>query len=811
MNDYKVLALRYLKQNKRRSIITIAGATLTVVLLYAFLNLGWSYLLDYRQQLRDKQDYEIVFLTETEEQIKTMLNDAQITSGYVGPYYWYHQGEGVTYENALYVNTSNPYRINQICRQLSVTYGIDGEINDQLAWTYLQGAEGSLMAVIIYLTLLVSFIFAILGVGLIRNSIQLCMLENIKDYGNLRCIGSSKRQLKMVIYLQGLILEGIGIIGGTIIGTIFSLIAGAVINHILGTDIIAGFHMLPFLLVLIVFFGDLYFAMNENSKLVTRMTPVSAIRGEYRIRKEKIKLHSHNVFRKLFGIDGDYAYKSLMRNRERFLRTVGALVLGIAAFICITGLIHSVNVIQKQKMASYKYYQLYFQNNFSAVQSIDEVESSLPDINLLEQISNSREITEVKRLYSATAFVSSSEDLMSHYTSDYLENSEEGRQRKSEYQQFQEEDCNLAQLNTVSTVECYGYDEAMMTKYQPVLSDGSLSLGTHGIILINQAGLMDDGYYNENYNVKGFVLTDYKVGDTIELVNMAELNRRVQEKINEITDIYQSKLDACQNASEEKAVEEWYDQQIIAIVIECKKELIQENDVITYTIEGIVSQDVSLYRSEYMEPQAMRILMSQEDFFELTGLNEAQPTGMLYHFDKIPKTNRLFNLIYNNLLSDTGEETDTMARFYIEYLLDAYMLGMTQKGLLFAGGFVAFLVLMVILNIINTTASNLHLRRKEFAQLRVIGVSKRRLMRMVLLEGIITAITADFLGILLGTLFGLGIYAVFMVMFNVNYYFPWGVVVIAIIGSVLVLCGSIYIPLNHLSLNMAEDLKTSGD
>lgn len=805
MSDYRILAIRYLKQNKRRSMITIIGATLTVVLLYAMLNLGWSYLLNYRQQLREKQDYEIVFLTETEEQIMTMLDDERITRGYVGPYYWYHQGEGVMYENALYVNTKHPYRMNQICERLSAQYGIEGEINDELAWTYLQGSDGSTLAVMIYFSLLVAFLFAILGVGLIRNSIQLSMLENIKDYGNLRCIGSSKKQLKTIIYLQGMIMEGIGIVCGTILGTALSLIVGAVINHMLENGLTAGFHVLPLLLVVIVFFGDLYFAMNENCKLVTGMTPVSAIRGEYRIRKEKIKLRSHNIFRKLFGVDGDYAYKSLMRNRERFLRTVGAMVLGIAAFICIIGLVHSVNLIQKQKMEDYKYYQLYFQNDFSADQSIAEVESSLPDIGILEQISNSSEVTEVKRLYSAAVFVDSPEELMDHYTSDYLEQSEEGRMREDTYEQFQEEGCSLSQLNITSTVQCYGYEEDMIAKYQPALTDGTLSLGTHGIILINQADLMNDNYFNENYEVNEIVLSDYKVGDTIELVNMAELNRRVQEGLNEIADTYQSKLAACQNESEEEEVEGWYRQQKAAIIIDCKKELIQENDMITYTIEGIVSQDVSLYRSEYMELQAMRIIMSQEDFYELTGLDETQPTGMLYHLDKFPKTNRIFNMIYNS------PESESAARYYTEFLVVTFELRIVQKILLFAGGFAAFIVLMAILNIINTTASNLHLRRKEFAQLRVIGVSKRRLMRMVLLEGVITAITADVLGILLGTLFSVGIYSVFMVMYRVNFYFPWGVAFIAIVVSVLVLCGAIYVPLNRLSPNMAEDLKTGGD
>lgn len=804
MSDYKILAIRYLRQDKRRSMVTIVGTALTVILLYGILNLGWSWLLDYRQQLREQQDYEIVFLTESEEEIAAMTQDDRIVSEYVGPYYWYHNGEGVLYKNALYVNVRNPYQINRIQEQLSAKYGINGDINNELAWTYLQGSDGSFMAVIICFALLLSFIFAILGVGLIRNSIQLCMLENIKDYGNLRCIGSAKGQLKIIVYLQGLILEGIGIVCGTILGTGLSLIAGVVINHRLGTNMVAGFHMIPCLFVIVVFLGDLFFAMNENCKLVTKMTPVSAIRGEYRIRGEKIKLRSNNLFGKLFGVDGDYAYKNIMRSPGRFFRTISALVFGIAAFMCIIGLVHSVQVVQAKEMEAYKYYQLFFQNNFSADKSIAEVESSLPDIGILEQISNSNEVTEAKRLYSANAFVASPEELMSHYMSDYLENSEEGRRRKSTYEQFQEEECSLDELNTVSTLECYGYDEAMTERYQSALVDGTLDLGPHGIILINQTRLMDNSYLYADYTVNEFVLSDYKVGDTIELVNMAELNRRVQEAMNEITDVYQSKLDACQDEMEKEETDAWYDRQKAAIVINCKEELIQENDMITYTIEGIVSEDVNLFRDEFMEAQAMRIIMSREDFFELTGLDETQPTGMLYHFDKLPKTNRLFSLLF-------GEQTVTTARCYADFLISAYMIATVQKVLLFAGGFLAFIVLMVILNIINTTISNLHLRRKEFAQLRVIGVSKRRLTRMVLLEGVITAITADFFGILLGTLLGVGIYSVFMILYHVNYYFPWGVTIIAILGSILVLCGSIYVPINRLSQNMADDLKTGGD
>ena len=43
MTDYKKLAIYYLKASKRRSIITIIGVAITVIVLYAGLNLAYSF------------------------------------------------------------------------------------------------------------------------------------------------------------------------------------------------------------------------------------------------------------------------------------------------------------------------------------------------------------------------------------------------------------------------------------------------------------------------------------------------------------------------------------------------------------------------------------------------------------------------------------------------------------------------------------------------------------------------------------------------------------------------------------------------
>ena len=88
------------------------------------------------------------------------------------------------------------------------------------------------------------------------------------------------------------------------------------------------------------------------------MTPVSAIRGEYRIRKEKLKVRMKSIFGKLFGVEGDYAYKSIMRNPGRFHKTVWALGIGIAAFIAISGIGSSLNKIIRDEQERYKYYHV---------------------------------------------------------------------------------------------------------------------------------------------------------------------------------------------------------------------------------------------------------------------------------------------------------------------------------------------------------------------------------------------------------------------------------------------------------------------
>ncbi len=832
MNDYRKLAVRYLKMNRRRCIVTIMGVAVAVAILYVILNLGWSALLGMRENLRSSQDYEIVFLTENQEQIEQIMADDKVKSVLVGQYYDYDYNEPRMYDNALYINTKNPYRMEDALESISSKYAVKGELNYLLAATYFQGGEGNTTAIFILLILLVSYIFAIFGVGIIRNSIQLSTLEQIKDYGNLRCIGASKGQLKAVIYIEGAILEISGIVFGVIVGTIGSIIIGHFLDtgFLFGTlapsdvgnaSLHAGFHILPVVPVAIAFLGDLFFAMEENCKVITNMTPISAIRGEYRIRKEKIKARKKSIFGKLLGIEGDYAYKSIMRNPGRFHKTVWALGIGIAAFIAIAGIGSSLNKIIRDEQEHYKYYHIFFENILDPEDTTNEVQSSLPSGDVLGELSNLEEVTDAKRMYSAKLVLVDWETHYKHYTEEYLTDSIDGKFYKILY-----EHCAPGELEAggelefglqyISEIDCYGYDQEDYKRYQSALVDGTLDVSENGIVLVNHGRVEKSEEETESLSIEYIDVdyTDYKVGDTINLLDMQKLRTDINKELKALSAEYEAEkeklLGLSENDEENAAImkeqadlEDEYDEKKAKIVWECKERLINEKSYKTYTIEGIVKEDVNHYNTGAV------LILPLERYFALTGTDESMVTGMQYHFDRF-QVNKYDRIIYG----ESGNYEEMLGNgmkgsaypFIMETLRSAkhYLMGFLI--------FVVFVVMMTTFNIINTTAGNLHLRRKEFAQLRVIGVSKNRLMKMVLLEGVITTITANIVGIIIGYILSFGVFRlVITTLYSYQYHFPVVAALVGVLISTLILCGSIYMPLKELKMDMAADLSIGGD
>lgn len=834
MDNYKQLALRYLKLNKNRSIITVIGTAITVTVLFALLNLGWSAVLNYRSNIRQEQDYEVVFMTETKEQIDAIIKDDRIKSASVGSYYYYDYDNPVTYDNALFVNFNNPYNMDKLAKEFENQAGVEFDYNGVLAATYLQGGEDYLGVIVCCLILLVSFVFAIFGVGIVRNSIQLCTLEQIKDYGNLRCIGSTKSQLKSIIYLEGAILEVTGMVIGILTGTLVSAIAGS----LLGMK--AGFHFLPVIPVCIAFLGDLYFVMEENCKVVSNMTPVSAIRGEFRIKKEKIKRRHSGLIGKVFGVEGDYAYKNMMRNPARFWKTTWAIGIGVAAFIATVGITHTLSYLEKEMEDSFGYYQVYFDGGqLSVNQSVDDARSVVnPEV--LENMKALPGIVEAKQVYCAQVLLSDWKDVYSHYSNDYKKYVWVGNVLKTlnpkadKVLSGTEEDVKPSTrclyLNNLAGLKVHGYDEADMKRYEDVLIDGTLDITDNGILIVNHCKTAAEEV-DENMDGIDMVevdYTDYKVGDTIDIVDakrfrelfleqVASVNRQYSDVVNNPDVINNGEDYVFENGEEnqevdterEKLLDRYYDylQEKDRIFVDCYNQLIEEGAYKAYTIEGILKDDVNRSSSGELD-----IILPLKQYYAMSGTEEGLGIGMQYHFDHFPtmKYNNLIGIYQDGYsMSAMGDYETCNSSMYPELKSMLLQYKGMMIGLIF---FVLFVVLISCINIVNTTASNIHLRRQEFAQLRVIGVSKKGLVKMVILEGVISAVFANVIGAVIGLLVSYGLFRMTLTMiYGFQYRLPWEAVLISIVVSSLVLCGSVYIPLKKLDGNMADSLKTGNE
>lgn len=802
MNNYRILAVRYLKMNKRRSIVTVMGVAVAVIVLYMLLNLGWSAVLNERKKIRKENDYEIVLFTENQNQMKQIMSDDKVKNASVGQYYDYNYFEPKMYNNALYINTKKPYHMERILEELCSTYGVEGKTNYELSIMYFQVGNGEPMILILLAVPLISFIFAIFGVGIVRNSIQLSVLEQIKDYGNLRCVGASKGQLKTVVYIEGAILEIIGMILGIVIGTIGSMIVGYFVKW----D--AGFHFLPVIPIAIAFLGDLFFAMEENCKVIVNMTPISAIRGEYRIRKEKIKARKQSVFGKMFGIEGDYAYKSIMRNPGRFHKTVWALGIGIAMYIAISAIGSSLNYIIRDAQDMYQYFHVYYENMLEPTTTADEVKSHLPSTEVLKQISDLEEVEEAKRIYSAKVLLADIDSYYRCFTEEYKTETMMGGVLTYQYQAVK--DGTIQRGFLISEIPVYGYDEEDYARYQTVLADGTLDVSEDGIVLVNYGKAAKENPESAaEIEMMEVQYTDFKVGDTVDIVDMARSRPIILEKIEKLTEEYEAEkkrlsdlLDGDDNIAKElSSLETEYWEARNQTVEECREQMIREGFYKTYTIEGIVNSDVN--RGGYFEEP--KFILPLERYYALTGTDDSVVTGMQYHFNKFPvgKFGRIIPFDNDDFYFECGQS---------EYLELMYGMQNVRYWLLGFLLFVVFIVMMTSFNIINTTAGNLHLRRKEFAQLRVLGISKKRLLKMVLLEGVITVIAANVLGIFIGGGLSFAVFRLIITtLFGYTYQFPFVAVLLGILISAGILCGSIYVPLKRMKQDMAADLSVGGD
>jgi len=119
---------------------------------------------------------------------------------------------------------------------------------------------------------------------------------------------------------------------------------------------------------------------------------------------------------------------------------------------------------------------------------------------------------------------------------------------------------------------------------------------------------------------------------------------------------------------------------------------------------------------------------------------------------------------------------------------------------IFMYGFIAVVALIGVTNIFNTIYTNIHLRAKEFAMLKSVGMTDQEFHRMIWLESILYTLRALLIGLPLGILISYGVHTLLV---NGGVTLPYELPLIPIIIAVLVVAILISV-IMHYSVNQVS-------
>ena len=217
--------------------------------------------------------------------------------------------------------------------------------NSDLLATYFAFEKGGFVEQMLPLIVIILLIIIAASVVLIYNAFAMSLNEKIRYLGMLSSVGATKQQKRNSIFFEGFILGLLGIplgilsgVGG--IGITLKLLGDKIIStSMLNYGDKDTLHMdvvMPWWMVIaIVFISSITIIVSCAIPAVkaSKITPIDAIRQSNEIKVKAKRLRSPKIIRKIFGYEGEVAYKNLKRNGRKARVITASIALSVILFL----------------------------------------------------------------------------------------------------------------------------------------------------------------------------------------------------------------------------------------------------------------------------------------------------------------------------------------------------------------------------------------------------------------------------------------------------------------------------------------------
>lgn len=170
---------------------------------------------------------------------------------------------------------------------------------------------------------------------LIYAAISSHMNSREKEIGVLRAIGATAAQIRTLIFKEGIIIGAFALIPGILLGYGIFYIYVWIFKNYMGVNTFgysATFYPVVIILVTLITFIILAIVMASTAIRMGRISPIEGI-TESRVKTaKKLKVKKSKIFKKLFGIKGELAYRNIRANNRSFVVTIITLVVSFLVF-----------------------------------------------------------------------------------------------------------------------------------------------------------------------------------------------------------------------------------------------------------------------------------------------------------------------------------------------------------------------------------------------------------------------------------------------------------------------------------------------
>jgi putative ABC transport system permease protein len=200
------------------------------------------------------------------------------------------------------------------------------------------------------LTAVLAVIIMAGAVVVIANAFTISAGERVRQFGILKSVGATKKQIRRSVTFEGIIISAIGVPAGLAVGAGFSAIGVAILNTFLSgeakkivlgagaedaTGMTFGLVITPSALILTIALTFIAIMLSSMiiARKVAKLTALQAIRNEGEVKINPRSVKTSKLTAKIFGFEGTLAAKSLKRSKRKYRATVVSLVVSIVLVI----------------------------------------------------------------------------------------------------------------------------------------------------------------------------------------------------------------------------------------------------------------------------------------------------------------------------------------------------------------------------------------------------------------------------------------------------------------------------------------------